>query len=68
MIGASDSWKDIQQCFLLPESHIEIDCTITEAGIQDTATIVGANEALITNTQSALYDTTKTNKYATNEQ
>ena len=67
MITVSPTWKEIQQRFLLPESHIEIDCTITEAGIQDTASIVGTNEALITNTQSALYDTTKTNKYATNE-
>ena len=67
MIEASEAWKDIQQRFLLPETFIEIDCTITEAGIQDTATIVGMNEAIITNTQSALYDTTKTNKYATNE-
>ena len=67
MINASNSWKDIQQRFLLPESHIEIDCTITEAGIQDQLTIAGVNEALITNTQSALYDTTKTNKYATCE-
>lgn len=67
MISVSSAWKEIQQRFLLPESHIEIDCTITEAGIQDTATIVGANEAIITNTQSALYDTAKNNKYATNE-
>ena len=67
MINVSNSWKDIQQRFLLPESHIEIDCTITEAGIQDQLTIAGTNEALITNTQSALYDTTKTNKYATCE-
>ena len=67
MIVVSDAWKEIQQRFLLPESHIEIDCTITEAGIQDKLTITGTNEALITNTQSALYDTTKTNKYATNE-
>ena len=67
MINVSDAWKEIQQRFLLPESHIEIDCTITEAAIQDTATITGTNEALITNTQSALYDTTKNNKYATNE-
>ena len=67
MISVSPAWKDIQQRFLLPESHIEIDCTITEAGIQDQLTITGTNEALITNTQSALYDTTKTNKYATAE-
>ena len=67
MIDVSDAWKEIQPRWLLPESYIEIDCTITEAGIQDTATIEGTNEALITNTQSALYDTAKTNKYATNE-
>lgn len=67
MITVSDAWRETQQRFLLPESHIEIDCTITEAGIQDALTITGTNEALITNTQSALYDTTKTNKYATNE-
>ena len=48
MINASNAWKDIQQRFLLPESHIEIDCTITEAGIQDQLTIAGTNEALIT--------------------
>lgn len=67
MISVSNAWEEIQQRFLLPESHIEIDCTITEAGIQDTATITGTNEALISNTISTKYDTTKTNKYATNE-
>ncbi len=67
MIDVSSAWREIQQRFLLPESHIEIDCTITEAGIQDKLTITGRDEALITNTQSALYDTTKTNRYATNE-
>lgn len=67
MIDVSPDWKEIQQRFLLPESHIEIDCTITEAGIQDELTIEGTNEALISNTITTKYDTTKTNKYATNE-
>lgn len=67
MIAVSNEWKDIQQRFLLPETHIEIDCTITEAGIQDSATITGENEAKISNTISTLYDVSKTVKYATNE-
>lgn len=67
MIDVSPEWIDIQPRWLLPESHIEIDCTITEAGLQDKLTITGTNEAIITNTQSTLYDTTKTNKYATSE-
>ena len=67
MIAVSDAWKEIQQRFLLPETHIEIDCTVTEAGVQESATITGTNEALISNTISALYDTTKSVKYATNE-
>ena len=67
MIAVSNAWKEIQQRFLLPETHIEIDCTVTEAGVQESATIIGTNEALISNTISALYDTTKSVKYATNE-
>ncbi|MBO7183973.1 MAG: hypothetical protein J6V49_07555 [Bacteroidales bacterium] len=67
MIAVTDAWKEIQQRFLLPETHIEIDCTVTEAGVQESATITGTNEALISNTISALYDTTKSVKYATNE-
>ena len=67
MIAVSNTWKDIQQRFLLPETHIEIDCTVTEADVQQSATIVGENEAIFSNTISALYDTAKTVKYATNE-
>lgn len=67
MIAVSEAWKEIQQRFLLPETHIEIDCTVTEAGVQESATITGTDEALISNTISALYDTTKSVKYATNE-
>ena len=67
MIAVSNAWKDIHQRFLLPEMHIEIDCTVTEAGVQENATISGTNESDISNTISALYDTTKSVKYATNE-
>ncbi len=67
MITVSNSWKDIQQRFLLPETFVEIDCTITDATVQESATIRGENEALFSNTASTLYDTTKMVKYATNE-
>ena len=67
MIAVSNAWKDIHQRFLLPEMHIEIDCTVTEAGVQESATISGTDESDISNTISALYDTTKSIKYATNE-
>lgn len=67
MITVSEAWKNIQTRFLLPETHIEIDCTVTEAGIQESAEISGTDEALFSNTISAKYDTTKTVKYATNE-
>jgi hypothetical protein len=67
MISVSDAWKEIQQRFLLPETHIEIDCTVTEDAVQASAEISGTNEAEFSNTISALYDTTKTVKYATNE-
>lgn len=67
MITVSDSWKDVQQRFLLPETHIEIDCTITETAVQNTATLTGTDEAIISNTYSALEDNPKSVKYATNE-
>lgn len=67
MIAVSDAWKGIQYRFLLPETFVEIDCTITDAEAQESASISGENEAVFSNTASTLYDTTKTVKYATNE-
>jgi hypothetical protein len=67
MIAVSDAWKDVQQRFLLPETHIEIDCTVTESEVQESAVITGTNEALFSNTISTKYDTIKTAKYATTE-
>lgn len=67
MITVSDAWKAVQYRFLLPETFVEIDCTITDAQAQASASISGNNEAMFSNTASTLYDTTKTVKYATNE-
>lgn len=67
MITVSEAWKDIQQRFLLPETFVEIDCTITDAEVQGSASISGENEAVFSNTASVLYDTVKTAKYATME-
>jgi hypothetical protein len=67
MISVSDAWKNIQERFLLPETFVEIDCTIADVGVQESATITGTNEADVSNTISTLYDTSKTEKYATNE-
>lgn len=67
MIAVSDEWKDIQARFLLPETFVEIDCSVTETEVQESATISGTNEALFSNTASVLYDMPKSAKYATNE-
>ena len=50
MITVSESWKDIQQRFRLPETFVEIDCTITDAEVQESAEISGENEAVFSNT------------------
>ena len=67
MIGVSQAWKDIQPRFLLPETYVEIDCTIVEGAVQASATIEGENESRISKTISALDDDIKSIKYATNE-
>jgi len=66
MIAVSDKWKDVQQRFLLPESHIEINCEITEEGAQESATASGTNEAVYSNVESVL-GKDATVLYATNE-
>lgn len=67
MVPVSEQWKDIHQRFLLPETHIEIDCSITDKESQENSTVFGTRESFFSNTASVLYDTTKTTKYATNE-
>lgn len=67
MIEASEAWKDIQQRFLLPESHIEIDCTIAEVGAQESATASGTVEAVFSDAGSVLGVDAVSARYATNE-
>lgn len=66
MIQVSDAWKDIQQRFLLPESYVEIDCTITEVGAQESASASGTDEARFSDVASVLGISSPV-KYATNE-
>lgn len=67
MITVSDAWKDIQQRFLLPETFVEIDCTISEVGAEEGASAVGENETVFSDAGITIGDTPKTAKYATNE-
>ena len=70
MIEVSSAWKDIQPRFLLPETYVEIDCTIAEVGAQEAARIdrnTTTNQATISNASSVLVSTQKNTKYATNE-
>lgn len=45
MVDASEAWKDMQNRFILPETFVEIDCAITEVGVQEAAVASGTNEA-----------------------
>lgn len=67
MIAVSDAWKDIQQRFLLPESYVEIECTVTETDAQNSATATGTTEAIFSNVGSVLGTDTVV-RYATTEQ
>lgn len=67
MIAVSDAWKDIQQRFLLPETFVEIDCTISEVGAQEHATVSGTYEESFSGVDGVLDATPKTVKYATLE-
>ncbi len=67
MIEVSDAWKDIQQRFLLPESYIEIDCSVTDSEVQALATVSGTAEATFSNVGVVLGEPTGRPKYATNE-
>lgn len=54
MITASVAWKDIQQRFILPEGFLEITCSITETGIQETVSATGTDEAFFSNIKKAI--------------
>lgn len=69
MIEASEAWKNIQQRFLLPETYVEIDCAIAEAGLQNETSASGTNEAIFSDVDSirGISDTSTDAKYATLE-
>lgn len=67
MISVSNAWKDIQQKFLLPETFVEIDCTISEVGAEEGSTATGTNETAFSDAGSIIDDTPKSARYATNE-
>lgn len=67
MIGVSNAWKNVQQRFLLPESYIEIDCSITDAEAQAVATASGSTEAVFSNMSAVLGEPVARSKYVTNE-
>lgn len=45
MVDVSAAWKELHKGDLLPETFVEVTCTITENGAQQTATTKGENEA-----------------------
>lgn len=67
MISVSDSWKDVQQRFLLPETFVEIDCTISAVGAEKGATVRGEYEAKFSDVDSTITDAYSPVGYATNE-
>lgn len=69
MIAVSDTWRKIQQQFLLPETFLEISCGIGDVGIQDLLDVTGSNEAVFSNTQNLVESLSEApaTKYATLE-
>jgi hypothetical protein len=67
MNTVSDAWKDIQQRFLLPETHIEIDCGITDDEAQSLAVASGTDETVFSNASGVVDGLTDVAKYATLE-
>lgn len=45
MIAVSDAWKKKHEELILPETFVEISCTLTEIGVQELATASGTDEA-----------------------
>lgn len=46
MISVSDAWKEKHSGTLLPETFVEISCSLTEVGVQEEATPSGATEEI----------------------
>lgn len=67
MITVTDAWKDVQQRFLLPETHIEIDCGVVDDEAQSVAVPSGTDEASFSNVESIVDTSAEIAKYATLE-
>lgn len=73
MIEVSEAWKNTQYRFLLPESYIEIDCEITDAEAQASASASGTYDApysdagsLLGGQDGAVYATNEHNLWTLN--
>ena len=67
MITVSNDWKDVQQRFLLPETHIEIEYGVSDEGAQAAAEVSGTNEATFSNAPGIVEGLIDVAKYATLE-
>lgn len=69
MILTSDAWKQKHTELLLPETFVEIECAITETGVQDDAVASGTDEAVFSNVVriSGNTDSVAAQRYATLE-
>jgi hypothetical protein len=69
MITVSNAWREINKELLLPETFVEISCSITEQGVQESAVAEATSEAVFSDissiTGTSAEQTTK--KYATLE-
>ena len=69
MIAVSDAWKAKHNELILPETFLEISCTLTEIGVQEEASVSGMDEAVFSDV-SAITGTSGTQppqRYATLE-
>lgn len=69
MITVSDSWKEVNQRFLLPETFIEISCGMTDVGVRDLLEVSSTDEAVFSNAGNIIksVNTFSSAKYATME-
>lgn len=69
MIAVSDAWKSVHERFILPESFLEIECAVTEEGVQESASAAGTNEEVFSQVENilGLEDNVKNQRYATLE-
>lgn len=68
MIAVSESWKKLNQEYLLPETFVEISVGIVDVGVPALLSVHGTNEAVFSNTAAIAGNVATSNtKYATLE-